>query len=94
MSQEAKSELLSAAEAAERNFSTNNVVGGGCMECACEVLVRYHYDDGKGIDLFVVVVAFISGRISRLLADVLAFDFHDLAAAGANRLCVVPCRAA
>ena len=49
MSQEAKSELLSAAEAAERNFSTNNVVGGGCMECACEVLVRYHYDDGKGI---------------------------------------------
>ena len=49
MSQEAKSELLSASQAAERNFSTNNVVGGGCMECACEVLVFYHYDDGKGI---------------------------------------------
>ena len=49
MSQSAQSELLSASQAAERNFSTDNIIGGGCVECACEVLVRYHYDDGKGI---------------------------------------------
>ncbi len=49
MSQTAQSELLSASDAAERNFSTDNIIGGGCKECACEVLVRYHYDSGKGI---------------------------------------------
>jgi hypothetical protein len=49
MSQTAQSELLSASEAAGRNFSTDNIIGGGCVECACEILVRYHYDSGKGV---------------------------------------------
>lgn len=49
MARTAEAELLTAVAAAERNFSTHNTVGGGCVECGCEVLVRYHYDDGTGV---------------------------------------------
>ena len=49
MSQTAAAELLTATEAAEKNFSTQNIIGGGCVECACEVMVHYHYDNGIGV---------------------------------------------
>ncbi|WP_332420201.1 DUF6531 domain-containing protein, partial [Vibrio metschnikovii] len=49
MSQERKAQLLSSAEAAEQNFSTDNVLDGGCVECGCEIFIRYHYDDDKPV---------------------------------------------
>ncbi|MDW6093944.1 RHS repeat-associated core domain-containing protein [Vibrio rhizosphaerae] len=49
MSENKKADLLSSAEAATQNFSTDNVLDGGCVECGCEVFIRYHYDDDKPI---------------------------------------------
>ncbi|MDP2571933.1 RHS repeat-associated core domain-containing protein [Vibrio penaeicida] len=49
MSQDRKTQLMSSAEAAEQNFSTDNVLSGGCVECGCEVFIRYHYDDEKPV---------------------------------------------
>ncbi|WP_068713411.1 RHS repeat-associated core domain-containing protein [Vibrio tritonius] len=49
MSDSKKAELLSSAEAAKQNFSTDNVLDGGCVECGCEIFIRYHYDDDKPI---------------------------------------------
>ncbi|RZP74423.1 hypothetical protein D8T51_17095 [Vibrio vulnificus] len=49
MSQNKHTELMSSAQAAELNFSTDNVKEGNCKECSCEVFVRCHYDDGSPI---------------------------------------------
>ncbi|EMK3312837.1 RHS repeat-associated core domain-containing protein [Vibrio vulnificus] len=49
MSQNKHTELMSSAQAAELNFSTDNVKEGNCKECGCEVFVRCHYDDGSPI---------------------------------------------
>lgn len=49
MSKNRKAELLSSEQAAEKNFSTDNVVSGGCSECGCTALIHYHYDDGKPV---------------------------------------------
>ena len=35
MSSDKKAQLLSSAEAAEQNFSTDNILSGGCVECGC-----------------------------------------------------------
>ncbi|MGR5209397.1 RHS repeat-associated core domain-containing protein [Vibrio rotiferianus] len=49
MSQNKHTELMSSAQAAELNFSTDNVKEGNCKECNCEVFVRCHYDDDSPI---------------------------------------------
>ncbi|GIU51064.1 hypothetical protein TUM4438_39350 [Shewanella sairae] len=49
MSNDRKAELISSEQAAEQNFSTDNVVSGGCVECGCTALIHYHYDDGKPV---------------------------------------------
>ncbi|OOE77138.1 DUF6531 domain-containing protein [Salinivibrio sp. ML290] len=49
MSSNAKAALLSSSQAAQQNFSTDNVLEGGCVECACETFIRYHYDDDKPV---------------------------------------------
>ncbi|SJN59482.1 Putative deoxyribonuclease RhsC [Vibrio ruber DSM 16370] len=49
MSENKKADLLSSAEAATQNFSTDNILDGGCVDCGCEVFIRYHYDDDKPI---------------------------------------------
>ncbi len=49
MTQNRKAELLSSAQAAEQNFTTDHILSGGCVECGCEVFIRYHYDDNKPV---------------------------------------------
>ena len=49
MSSNAKTQLISSREAAEKNFSTDNVLSGGCVKCGCEIFIHYHYDDGKPV---------------------------------------------
>ncbi|MEF1257063.1 DUF6531 domain-containing protein, partial [Vibrio sp. M260112] len=49
MNQDRKTQLISSAQAAEQNFSTDNVLSGGCIECGCEIFIRYHYDDDKPV---------------------------------------------
>ncbi|MFM2482048.1 DUF6531 domain-containing protein, partial [Celerinatantimonas sp. YJH-8] len=49
MSKQAKVDLMSSAEAAKQNFTTDNVKHGGCKACNCQLFIRYHYDDGQPI---------------------------------------------
>ncbi|NRD72171.1 RHS repeat protein [Shewanella sp. VB17] len=47
--QNRKAELISSSEAAKQNFTTDNILSGGCVECGCTALIHYHYDDGKPV---------------------------------------------
>lgn len=49
MSKNKTASLLSSDEAAKKNFSTDNIISGGCVKCGCEVIIHYHYDDGKPV---------------------------------------------
>ena len=49
MSENKKAELTVSEDAASKNFSTENKISGGCEKCGCEVLIHYHYDDGKPV---------------------------------------------
>ncbi|WP_258228804.1 DUF6531 domain-containing protein, partial [Aeromonas sp. HMWF015] len=49
MSKNKTANLLSSDEAAKKNFSTDNIISGGCVKCGCEVTIHYHYDDGKPV---------------------------------------------
>ncbi|WP_088133671.1 RHS repeat-associated core domain-containing protein [Vibrio gazogenes] len=64
MSDNKKADLLSSAEAATQNFSTDNVLDGGCVECGCEVFIRYHYDDGQPVPEADFVLTNIKKEIS------------------------------
>ncbi|MGE6166847.1 RHS repeat-associated core domain-containing protein [Aeromonas rivipollensis] len=49
MSKNKTASLMSSDEAAKNNFSTDNIISGGCVKCGCEVIIHYHYDDGKPV---------------------------------------------
>ncbi|MEE3645283.1 MULTISPECIES: RHS repeat-associated core domain-containing protein [unclassified Brenneria] len=49
MSENKQATLLSSEEAANRNFSTDKKISGGCTQCGCETLIYYHYDSGKPV---------------------------------------------
>ncbi len=49
MTQNRKAELVSSEQATEQNFTTDNVISGGCTECGCSALIHDHYDDGKPV---------------------------------------------
>ncbi|MDF2400500.1 hypothetical protein GWQ27_03130 [Aeromonas sp. 5HA1] len=49
MSKNKTASLMSSDEAAKQNFSTDNIISGGCVKCGCEVTIHYHYDDGKPV---------------------------------------------
>ncbi|AZQ11502.1 RHS repeat-associated core domain-containing protein [Shewanella khirikhana] len=49
MSKDKKAQLLSSEQAAEQNFTTDNVLKGSCVECGCSALIFYHYDDGSPV---------------------------------------------
>ncbi|AHE72488.1 hypothetical protein M942_04125 [Enterobacter ludwigii] len=49
MSENKSAALVSSNDAAEKNFSTENKISGGCVKCGCEALIHYHYDSGKPV---------------------------------------------
>lgn len=49
MSENKKARLEISDDAASQNFTTENKISGGCEKCGCEVLIHYHYDDGKPV---------------------------------------------
>ena len=44
-----KAQLISSDEAARKNFTTDNVLQGSCVECGYQALIFYHYDDGSPV---------------------------------------------
>ncbi|WP_332630928.1 RHS repeat-associated core domain-containing protein [Citrobacter sp. ESBL3] len=49
MSENKSATLMSSNDAAEKNFSTENKISGGCVKCGCEALIHYQYDSGKPV---------------------------------------------
>lgn len=49
MSENKSATLVSSNDAAEKNFSTENKISGGCVKCGCEALIHYQYDSGKPV---------------------------------------------
>ncbi|WP_028301810.1 DUF6531 domain-containing protein, partial [Oceanospirillum beijerinckii] len=58
-----KAQLAASAEAAEMNFSTDNVLDGGCAECACEIILNYVYDDGEPVPNAAFVLEDSNGKL-------------------------------
>ncbi|MCL6408669.1 carboxypeptidase regulatory-like domain-containing protein, partial [Dickeya dadantii] len=49
MSQDKQDSLHQSSAAAEKRFSTDKIIQGGCKECECETFVQYVYSSGDPV---------------------------------------------